>query len=635
METVRARARHLVAALAAIGLVLVLPAAASADVFTVNTTLDGGDNVCQGIAAGDCTLRDAVNDAAAGDTINVPAGTYVLSAQLGGELVLDANMTINGAGARSTVISGNNAVRVMRVSGATVGISGVTLTQGLDPQTTFTGGGAVHVSAGSTLAMADSAVTNSRSAFGGAGIYTNGNVQLSRVTVSGNQVNGTPGQGGGILHTSNNDPIRILAISDSTISGNSANGNGGGIYSAGSVVGLARTTIANNTAANGAGIYKNLTPTSAATQINDTIISAATGAACAGLVSAFSGTNNLASDTTCGVAPGTNPLIGPLLNNGGPTDTHALAPTSPAVNAANPANCTGTDQRGIARPQGGACDIGAYEYRAPTLTVSTSVVNDQGGTAEAAEFSVHVRAGGVDVGGSPAPGSGGTGYTLSPGTFQVAASALRGYTFAYGGSCGPDGTVTLAEGSAVACTIVASDPAPTLNKNVNGTPKSGTIKVKLPGRNAFRILREGEQLPNGTVVDTLKGKITLTTSAGGGKTSKADFYDGIFKFKQAKGLTTLTLVEQLACTTKNGKKASAAAAKKKKRRLWGDGKGRFQTKGKHSAATVVGTKWLVEDTCTTTLTRVVRGKVKVRDFVKNKTITLKKGKRYTARAKGR
>jgi hypothetical protein len=257
------------------------------------------------------------------------------------------------------------------------------------------------------------------------------------------------------------------------------------------------------------------------------------------------------------------------------------------------------------------------------------VVNDQGGTAEAAEFTVHVRSNGTDVAGSPGTPS----YTLAPGAFQVAADALRSYTFAYGGACGPDGTITLAEGTTATCTVVANDPAPTLNRSVNGTPKSGTVKVKLPGRNAFRVLREGEQLPNGTVVDTLNGRITLTTAAGGGKVSKADFYDGIFKFKQAKGLTTLTLVEQLRCARSG--RASVAAKKKSKRRLWGDGKGRFQTKGKHSAATVVGTRWLVQDACTTTLTRVVRGRVEVRDFAKRKTVLVKAGKRYTARAKRR
>ena len=126
--------------------------------------------------------------------------------------------------------------------------------------------------------------------------------------------------------------------------------------------------------------------------------------------------------------------------------------------------------------------------------------------------------------------------------------------------------------------------------------------------------------------------MTLVTAAKNGATDQADFYDGIFKIGQTKkseAITTLTLVEKLSC----GAGKANVAKKKKKRRLWGDGKGRFQTKGKHSAATVVGTKWLVEDTCTTTLTRVARGKVRVRDFAKKKTVIVKAGKKYVARAK--
>jgi ferric-dicitrate binding protein FerR (iron transport regulator) len=65
----------------------------------------------------------------------------------------------------------------------------------------------------------------------------------------------------------------------------------------------------------------------------------------------------------------------------------------------------------------------------------------------------------------------------------------------------------------------------------------------------------------------------------------------------------------------------------------GDGSGRFRTKGRHSAATVVGTKWLVEDRYTSTLTRVVRGKVSVRDCVRKKTVAVRAGNRYIARAK--
>ena len=171
-------------------------------------------------------------------------------------------------------------------------------------------------------------------------------------------------------------------------------------------------------------------------------------------------------------------------------------------------------------------------------------------------------------------------------------------------------------------------PEPEAGKTVNVLPE-GTVKVKLPGRNRFRTLTEGEQLPVGTIVDTLKGRVTLV--AAGGQT--ADFFGGIFRIGQGKGarpLTTLTLVEALSCP-KAGK--AIAAAKKKKRRLWGDGSGKFRTKGKQSAATVVGTRWLVEDRCTSTLTRVVRGRVSVRDFVKKKTVTVRAGKKYIARAK--
>jgi CSLREA domain-containing protein len=172
-------------------------------------------------------------------------------------------------------------------------------------------------------------------------------------------------------------------------------------------------------------------------------------------------------------------------------------------------------------------------------------------------------------------------------------------------------------------------PEPEAGKTVNVLPE-GTVKVKLPGRKRFRTLAEGEQLPVGTIVDTLKGRVTLVAAGG----QRADFYGGIFRIGQGKGarpLTTLTLVEALSCP-KAGK-AVAAAKKKKKRRLWGDGSGKFRTKGKHSAATVVGTKWLVEDKCSSTLTRVVRGRVSVRDFVKKKTVIVRAGKKYVARAK--
>ena len=522
-------------ALSAWLIVLAAPAVATADEFTVNTTTDANDNVCEGLRPGDCPLRAAVNDAANGDTINVPAGDYVLT-QPGGVLLIDVSVTIVGAGARQTSISGNDANRVLHVfppssTPISVSVSGVTVTHGFGVGGNNPNGGAVHVAAGATLALSDSAVTNSDSQNGnGGGIYTDGTLRLSRVTVSGNQIDNAGGvsNGGGIYDNGN------VAITNSTISGNSVDGSGGGIYSAAGALSLQSTTVAGNTAAlGGPGLYE----ASSGAVIQDSII-----VACAGPgVATITGSNNLATDATCGgTAAVGDPVLGALADNGGPTNTHALGPTSPAIGAASqaPDRCTGTDQRGVARPQGGACDIGSYE------------------------------SGGGEL------------------------------------------------------------PLPVAGKNVILRPKSGTVKVRLPGRRRFRELAEGEQLPVGTTVDTLKGRVTL--EAAGNQT--ADFYAGVFKIRQGKGsrpMTTLTLTQKLSCPRAGN---AIAAAKKKKRRLWGDGSGRFRTKGKHSAATVVGTKWLVEDRCKSTLTRVVRGRVSVRDFVKKKTVVVRAGKRYTARA---
>jgi hypothetical protein len=177
---------------------------------------------------------------------------------------------------------------------------------------------------------------------------------------------------------------------------------------------------------------------------------------------------------------------------------------------------------------------------------------------------------------------------------------------------------------------------PVAGETVNVEPVSGTVRIKRPGSNRFVTLTAEAQIPVGSSIDTRNGRISITAAQGKGKTAAADFYDGLFKLTQTKGskpVATLTLTEKLSCPRKGS--ASAAAKKKKKRRLWGDGKGRFRTKGKHSAATVVGTKWLVEDRCRSTLTRVVRGRVKVRDFAKKKTVTVRAGKRYMARAKRR
>jgi hypothetical protein len=175
-------------------------------------------------------------------------------------------------------------------------------------------------------------------------------------------------------------------------------------------------------------------------------------------------------------------------------------------------------------------------------------------------------------------------------------------------------------------------PQPEQGKSVVAGTVSGTIRIRLKN-GKFKTLGANESIPLGSTVDATKGRVRLTSAAGGGKTQTADFYKGQFKITQTKGkkpITQLELNGTLSCA-----KASAAAKKKKKkvRSLWGDGKGRFRTKGRRAAATVRGTRWFTQDTCDSTKITVKRGVVQVRDFVKRKNVTVKKGHSYVARKK--
>jgi hypothetical protein len=169
-------------------------------------------------------------------------------------------------------------------------------------------------------------------------------------------------------------------------------------------------------------------------------------------------------------------------------------------------------------------------------------------------------------------------------------------------------------------------PTPVAGQSVAAETVKGKVLVKVPGSNKFVPLDESV-IKNGAEIDTRNGTVEITRSDGGA----AKFFEGIFKLSQPAGTTTMTLSEKLTGCTK--RKASAAAKKPKTRKLWGDGKGKFRTRGQYSAATIRGTKWLVTDTCTSTITKVTEGAVTVQDLVKKKTTVLRKGKTYTARSK--
>jgi hypothetical protein len=155
-----------------------------------------------------------------------------------------------------------------------------------------------------------------------------------------------------------------MTMTNCTVSGNTAD-EGGGIYNNGDLT-MTNCTISDNTAEggdSGGGIYNNralddLTMT--CTIVYGNI--ADSGPNINGTYTDIGGESIV--DEPLGSAP--NPLLGPLQNNGGPTETHALLAGSPAIDGCTGGNCTvDTDQRGVSRPQLIACDVGAYEYQQP------------------------------------------------------------------------------------------------------------------------------------------------------------------------------------------------------------------------------------------------------------------------------
>jgi hypothetical protein len=150
-------------------------------------------------------------------------------------------------------------------------------------------------------------------------------------------------------------------------------------------------------------------------------------------------------------------------------------------------------------------------------------------------------------------------------------------------------------------------------------------------------LTEARQLPIGSILDTRRGSLTLTSaSTKAGQVFSGIFSAGVFQTLQSRsGLTTLPLKGSSfrSCTARAGR-ASAALSRRVIRRMRGNASGRFRTRGRYSAATVRGTIWETIDRCDGTLTKVTRGTVVVRDFRKRRNITVRAGKSYLARAPG-
>ena len=274
-------------------------------------------------------------------TLDVPAGIYTLTVTRTGEnnavtgdLDITDDIIINGSAAGATIIDGNAIDRVFEIRGsATMTASNLTIRNGDEND----GGGIRIEKSGASLILSSSTISGNHANKKGGGIFNKeGTLTLTNVTISGNTAN----ERGGGLHCEQGD----CTLTNVTVTGNSASIEGDGIREkGGATVTFLNTIVANN----GGG-----------------------GDNCSGSATNFvSNGNNLSSDATCdftasGDQQNTDPLLGPLQDNGGPTFTHDLLTGSTAIEGGTNTGCPATDQRGIARPVGTTCDIGAVEAAA-------------------------------------------------------------------------------------------------------------------------------------------------------------------------------------------------------------------------------------------------------------------------------
>jgi hypothetical protein len=579
--------RSLVAVLATAAAVALSASAASATTFTVSTTAD--TNTANSACTSPCSLRQAIVDANEStekeNIVEVPGGTYALTH---GPLLINpmtgGTEVIFGEPEKASevVITAEHKSAVMHVgtvntSSLALVISRLEITGGQSNEA----GGGIYVYPNATVSLTDTAVVGNTSAISGGGIDTNGQLAVVESLIADNHVTGEPGIGGGIDNFSENGAILVY---NSTIADNSAFVNGGGIYDGAGIV-LESATIAGNEARESGGALAG-----DPAEIANSILAENTAKGSKNNCSSTSATDslggNLADDSSCALAatddkPDTDPQLVetgglPLLaNNGGPTETIALQPTSPAIGAAYQPLCPTIDQRIVARPSG-ACDIGAFQF-------------------------------GEEPSSPPAK----TPSTTTPTTPSTPSVTPPGPT---------------------------PPPPPVLAVSGDVAPVSGTVLVRLPGTTTFVALSSLSEIPFGTVINATNGRVVVTTAGPHGGTQTGEFFEGEFVLSQGHNgvvVATLTGGSFAGCPTarERGHLARAAASGKHVvRKLWADAHGSFSTKGNYAAGAVAGTEWLTEDLCDGTLIRVTRDKVAVTNLVTHRHFLVKVGHSYLAKA---
>ncbi len=286
----------------------------------------------------------------------------------GGAIYNDSNsqLTVLGSTFRSNVAqAGGGAIQ-------NLGILEIT-TSSFELNSAGLDGGAIQNNGGD--AQMDRSTLFVNFATNGAGIELNGGTfRVRRSTLLGNDASG---QGGGIRNLSG-----TLTIENATIGGNEAD-TGGGIYTADTVSILNSTLHINKAFAGGALWRFSASPVTSKNSIfsfslfPDTIDPQLN---CDGSHPLLSEGNNLSSDNSCNLnlasdLPATDPLLGPIADNGGPTLTNLPLSGSPAIDAGSNVGCPTSDQRGASRPLDGGsgfttCDIGAVEVPEPASAVA-------------------------------------------------------------------------------------------------------------------------------------------------------------------------------------------------------------------------------------------------------------------------
>ena len=312
---------------------------------------------------------------------------------IGGGIYTDGALTLTNDVITGNMSSGNGG-GVARSGDDPLSITSTTFSGNIScagDSPTHAGGGIAVFGFGSNPVTIDRSTFSGNSAQGigtggGAAFFVTATITNS--TFAGNDADG----GGGIEHQTEGDHLDVFA---STFSNNTARTTGAAFSNRGGNDSLINTTITGNTGKGAISSSVGLTTISFSTvtngdtnifnrdggdfAVNNSIVTGSPGSNCNG---PFSGGHNLFDDdgSECGAAASdlknADPKLGPLQDNGGPTQTRALLTGSPAIDGGEDEACAvsakNVDQRGVSRPQGPLCDIGAFEYVAADLALTAS-----------------------------------------------------------------------------------------------------------------------------------------------------------------------------------------------------------------------------------------------------------------------